>query len=90
MDKNMNKSCQSCGMPMKKDPQNGGTNSDSSKNTEYCSYCYQNGSFTAPEITTAQQMQQFCIEKLKETGMPKIIAWLLTRNIPKLKRWTAR
>jgi len=83
----MNKFCQSCGMPMNKDPLNGGTNSDGSKNTEYCSYCYQDGEFTSPEITTAQEMQKFCIEKMKEMGMSKFMAWLFTRNIPKLKRW---
>jgi hypothetical protein len=85
---NMNKFCQSCGMPMSKDPQNGGTNSDGSKSTEYCSYCYQHGEFTSPEITTAQEMQQFCIEKMKEQGMSRFTAWLFTRGIPKLDRWT--
>jgi len=37
-----NKFCQSCGMPMKQDPQGDGTNADGSINTFYCSYCYQN------------------------------------------------
>ncbi len=83
----MNKFCQSCGMPMKKDPQNGGTNSDGSKSTEYCSYCYVNGSFTSPEIDTPQAMQRFCIGKLKEMGTPGFLAWFLTRSIPRLKRW---
>lgn len=83
----MNKFCQSCGMPMKKDPGNGGTNADGTKNAEYCSYCYQNGAFTSPEIGTAADMQKFCIGKLKEMGMPGFVAWLLTRNIPRLKRW---
>jgi hypothetical protein len=86
----MKKFCQSCGMPLNKDPQNGGTNSDGSKSTEYCSYCYQDGSFLSPEITTAQEMQRFCIGKMKETGMSKFMAWLFTRNIPKLKRWTSQ
>ena len=81
------KFCQSCGMPMNKDPHGGGTNSDGSQTTEYCSYCYVNGDFTSPEITTAKEMQRFCIGKMKEMGMPGFMAWLLTRNIPKLKRW---
>lgn len=83
----MNKYCQSCGMPMKQDPQNGGTNADGSRNTEYCSYCYKDGAFSSPEIDTAQKMQEFCIGKMKEMGMPWIIAWIFTRGIPKLKRW---
>lgn len=83
----MNKFCQSCGMPLKKDPEQGGTNSDGSKSIEYCSYCYKNGEFLSPEIDTAQKMQAFCIEKMKESGMPGFMAWLFTRGIPKLKRW---
>ncbi|MCB9495104.1 MAG: zinc ribbon domain-containing protein [Desulfobacteraceae bacterium] len=79
--------CQSCGMPMKQDPNKGGTNSDGTKNTEYCSYCFQNGAFTSPEIDTPQKMQKFCIEKMKEMGMPGFVAWIFTRGIPKLKRW---
>jgi hypothetical protein len=31
-----NKFCQSCGMPMKRDPQGGGTNADGSINENYC------------------------------------------------------
>ena len=83
----MNKYCQSCGMPLSKDPKHGGTESDGSKSAEYCSYCYENGAFTGP-VFTAQQMQDFCFEKLREHGMMKPLAWLLTRHIPKLRRWT--
>lgn len=82
-----NKICQSCGMPMSKDPKNGGTEKDGSKNNKYCSYCYQNGNFTNPEIDTPQKMQEFCIQKMREQGMPKFIAWIFTRGIPKLERW---
>ncbi len=31
------KNCQSCGIPMKKDPELGGTNADDSKSLKYCS-----------------------------------------------------
>ncbi len=82
----MNKFCQSCGMPMSKDPEGGGSNSDGSKNLEYCSYCYNKGEFYQSEMT-ATEMQTFCIEKMKEQGVPRFLGWLLTRNIPKLKRW---
>jgi hypothetical protein len=77
-------------MPMKKDPQRGGTNSDGSRSTEYCSYCYVNGAFTSPEIDTPQAMQKFCIGKLKEMGVPGFVAWLFTRSIPRLKRWAPK
>ena len=55
------KNCQSCGMPLKKDPQTGGTNADGSKSTMYCSYCYDRGAFKQPDWT-ADQMQQFVKE----------------------------
>ncbi len=45
------------------------------------------GEFLSPEITTAKEMQEFCIEKMKEQGMSRFTAWLFTRGIPKLKRW---
>lgn len=84
----MNKFCQSCGMPLKKDPGQGGTNADGSKSTEYCSYCFKDGAFRSPEIDTPQKMQAFCTAKMKEMGMPGIVAWIFTRRIPSLRRWT--
>jgi hypothetical protein len=80
------KNCQSCGMPMKKDPAGGGTNADGSKSAMYCSYCYQNGAFIKPEITM-EQMQELCKGKLKEMGFPGFIAGWMTKGIPKLERW---
>ena len=81
------KNCQSCGMPMKKDPTGGGTNADGTKSGMYCGYCYQNGQFTSPEIDTPEKMQEFCIGKLKGMKFPGFVAWMLTRGIPKLERW---
>ena len=77
--------CQSCGMPMKKDPGQGGTEANGAKNGDYCSYCYVNGAFTFQG--TAKEMQKFCQEKIREQGSSKFMAWLLTRNIPRLERW---
>lgn len=80
------KNCQSCGMPLKQDPQKGGTNSDGTKSEIYCSYCYQNGAFTQPDFTV-EEMQQFCIEKMKEMKFPGFLAKFFTRGLPKLERW---
>lgn len=80
------KNCQSCGMPLKKDEKGGGTNSDGSKSTMYCSHCYEEGKFSQPNITAAQ-MQTFVKGKLKEMGFPGFLAGLFTKNIPKLERW---
>lgn len=84
--KAMKKFCQSCGMPMKKDPEKGGTNADGSKSEKYCSYCYENGAFFQPDMTV-KEMQAFCIDKMKEQGIPRFMGWLFTRNIPRLERW---
>jgi hypothetical protein len=84
----MNHPCQSCGMPLKKDPEGGGTNADGTRSTEYCSFCYQDGLFAQPDFTVGE-MQAFCVEKMKETGFPKPVGWLLTRGMPRLKRWSA-
>jgi hypothetical protein len=55
---------------------------------DYCSYCYVNGAFITPDLTS-KQMQDLCIQKLREKGVLKPLAWLLTRNIPRLKRWNS-
>lgn len=81
------KFCQSCSIPLKKDPKSGGTEEDGTLSKKYCSYCYQNGEFCSPEIDTAEKMQKFCIKKMREQGMPGIIARLFTRSIPRLERW---
>lgn len=85
--KKVYKFCQSCGMPLDKDEQGGGTNADGSKSTMYCSKCYEAGAFKSPEITTATEMQTFVKGKLKEKGFPAPLAWLFTLTIPKLERW---
>lgn len=79
--------CQSCGMPLKYDPENGGSEQNGTKSELYCSYCYQNGKFTNEEIKTPLEMQKFCITKMKEQGMPGFVAWIFTRGIHSLKRW---
>lgn len=81
------KFCQSCGMPLKKDPQGGGTEKDGSKSIKYCSFCYENGEFKSPEIDSPEKMQKFCINIMQKQGMPKFIAWIFTRGIPRLERW---
>ena len=80
-----NKFCQSCGMPMKQDPQGGGTNADDSINALYCSYCYQNGEFTFNG--TVSEFQEFCRQKMVEGGHSKFLAWLFTRGMKRLARW---
>ena len=80
------KNCQSCGMPMNKDPNGGGTNSDGSKNGMYCSYCYQNGDFTQPDISI-DEMKTLVKDQLKKMKIPGFLTGLFTMGIPKLERW---
>jgi hypothetical protein len=81
-------SCQSCGMPMKRDEAGGGTKADGTRTTEYCSHCYQMGRFTDPGIT-CEQMVTKVKGKMREMHIPGFMGWFFTRNIPQLKRWRA-
>ena len=80
--------CQSCGYPMKKDKKGGGSNADGSISEKSCFMCYENGKFlNPPEIDTAEKFQKYCIEQMKADGMNGILAWIMTRGIPKPERW---
>lgn len=83
------KNCQSCSMPMSKDPNGGGTKADGSKSRMYCSYCFSNGQFLQPDWT-AGQMQDFVKGKMKEMGFPGFLAGFFTKGIPKLERWNKK
>ena len=85
--KTVSGNCQSCGMPMSRDTEGGGTNADGTKSRMYCSHCYAGGRFTMPDITV-DQMQARVREKVREFGIPGPLAWFFTRKIPKLARWT--
>ena len=80
------KNCQSCGMPLSKDPMGGGTNADGSKSRMYCSRCYENGAFKRPDITLSQ-MKELVKGKITEMGFPGFLAGFFTSKIPKLERW---
>lgn len=82
----MGQRCQSCGMPLNKDPQGGGLEADGSRSSIYCSICYDNGAFRHPDATLSEFQAQ-CVEALARKGMPRILAWAFTRGIGKLDRW---
>lgn len=81
-----NKSCQSCGMPMPRDPNKSGTNVDGSKNLKYCSYCFQNGEFTY-KTNDVKEFQEHCRKMMIEGGHNKFMAWLFSRGMKRLDRW---
>jgi hypothetical protein len=79
--------CQSCAMPMKKH-ELFGTMADGSKSEEYCTYCFQEGKFTEPDIS----MQEIIDRCVAIIGQRKIMTEdqardLMTQAIPTLKRW---
>ena len=82
----MGQRCQSCGMPLNRDPNGGGSEADGSKSTSYCSLCYEGGAFRHPDASVAE-FQAHCVDALAAKGMPRIMAWAFTRGIPKLDRW---
>lgn len=81
-----NKQCQSCGMPLSKDKEKGGSEINGEKSKDYCSHCYQHGEFIDQNITVDQMIIKVK-NKLKEYYIPGFLAKYFTKNIPKLKRW---
>ncbi|MCX5800172.1 MAG: zinc ribbon domain-containing protein [Candidatus Eisenbacteria bacterium] len=81
--------CQSCAMPMES-PDLFGTEADGSKSKDYCTYCFQNGRFTEPEIAM-QAMIDKCVAVMVQMNiMPEEQArTLMTKTLPTLKRWRA-
>ena len=78
--------CQSCGMPLSKDPEGGGTEATGARSAVYCSHCYRAGQFTEPDITASQMVAK--VEgKLREMHFPGFLARFMTRNLAQLDRW---
>lgn len=81
------KNCQSCGMPLKKSPNGGGTEADGSISSKYCSYCYEDGKFVNPDWSV-EQMQDLVKTKMKEMGFfMSLFAGSFAKKIPQLERW---
>jgi hypothetical protein len=77
--------CQSCAMPMEK-PGDFGTNTDGSKNKEYCRYCYRDGKFTEPGMTMEQMIEK-CAGMMRQMSVPDAQIEQTKAFIPMLKRW---
>lgn len=80
--------CQSCGMPLDKDPDNGGTNIDKSKSEKYCSFCYQYGKFVDAGITLREKIEKNVQIAVTKMGIPEGKARQIAEGIiPHLERW---
>ena len=84
------KFCQSCGMPLTEEIL--GTNTDGSKNEDYCIYCMKDGAFTGN--FTMEGMAEYCSmfvdEYNKNTGNHVTACeykQILLQHYPNLKRW---
>lgn len=73
-------------MPMEKDFEQGGTNTDGTKTLKFCSRCYQLGVFK-DSFTNSSEMVNLVKGKLKEMGYGPIRRWFFTSHIPQLDRW---
>ena len=73
-------------MPLSRDVEGGGTNADGSRTLEYCSHCFREGSFTEPNLTSAEMMTK--VEgKLRSMHFPGFLARRFAKDIPTLRRW---
>ncbi|MCQ1530441.1 zinc ribbon domain-containing protein [Lutispora thermophila] len=84
---NIQNFCQSCAMPMTEES-HFGTNTNGTKNVDYCCYCYQNGSFTKEE--TMEEMIENCIPFTLEAGVypdENAARAAMLEYFPNLKRW---
>ncbi|MCL1948360.1 MAG: zinc ribbon domain-containing protein [Turicibacter sp.] len=78
--------CQSCGMKLgERTADILGTEADGALSAEFCKHCYQNGSFT--QDFTIEEMIESATKRAIEAGAPRILAPLIRKGIPKLKRW---
>ena len=82
--------CQSCGMPLEK-PEDFGIGANGFRINDYCHYCFENGAFTEPNITT-QAMIDKCVGIMAEQGimLETQAKALMTKVIPELKRWQTK
>lgn len=82
------KQCQSCGMPLHKDPsgQWGWTEKDGSLSSLYCSLCYKNGEFCYPG-NDVEEFKNIVDDAMKKSGYGWFMRKFTRRQIPNLSRW---
>jgi hypothetical protein len=84
----MIKICQSCGMPLKNDPNKGGTNPDGSISIKYCSFCFQKGKFNDEGISLQEKIEKNIQIAVTRMNVPESKAREKAENVlPNLERW---
>jgi hypothetical protein len=83
-----NKICQSCGMPLDKDPKGGGTKADQSRSEKYCSFCFQAGKFLDEGISLQGKIDKNVNLAVNRLNMSESEARNIAEKvIPALERW---
>ncbi len=77
--------CQSCSMPID-DPALKGAEKDGAKSNDYCTYCYQNGSFVNPNMTL-NEMKVLVKEQMEKRKIDSNLISMALNSLPNLKRW---
>ena len=80
--------CQSCAMPLGASDEMLGTNADGSANSDYCKYCFADGTFT--QDVAMDEMIDICVPIMASanTGMSEDEARKrMGEFFPTLKRW---
>ena len=72
-------------MPLKKDPQNGGTESNGSKSKTYCSYCYINGKFVFNG--NLKEFKAYMKNILQNSGFSRLKICFFLKTLSHLDRW---
>ncbi len=85
---NKNQICQSCGMPLDKDPNQGGTNADQSLSDTYCSFCFKDGKFIDEGISLQEKIDKNIQLAVSIMHIPESQARAMAEQVlPSLKRW---
>ena len=80
--------CQSCGMPLDKDPNKGGTNADKSISDTYCSFCFKDGKFLDEGTTLQEKIEKNIQIAVSKMNIPESKAREMAENLlPNLERW---
>jgi rhodanese-related sulfurtransferase len=78
--------CESCFMPLGKNLEDAGTETDGSKSTKYCKYCYKEGKLCF-EGNDVKEFQRISYENMVKHGMWKPKAWFFSWMIKFAPRW---
>ncbi len=77
--------CQSCSMPIEQE-EHIGTNSDGSKNRDYCAFCFKDGNFT--DNMGLEEFIENSLQFASQIGMSKEqMKEHCEKTLPTLKRW---